>query len=590
MQSSDNIALDARKSGKMPLIEDFENTLKLRLNQDKPSGEEGKDTAPIPSELQPGAEKSGMGICVVADVYEQPGEIDAASSVPESQTWCGAGLQTGIVADDGQKQADADIKPVSNQLTQFVQCAPAPSPAMGVVATGDNPGQNAQQGVSQQIQVVLSQSNADQSAALTTAGGTGIQQGDEHPAVSKTEPPVVSKAEPPVVSEAEPEQIVDSPGADGGRLAGDAATIPPRFVDNAGGMTVLANPPQTAPDKPAEPANQQNRVEDTESAGLTNQPASVQSRVQLESLSVETVTSGGVHPPSSIVSSEMRDEGAGDSRTSASAVESHWVWSKGDARQSPGNQPGAGGLAEKLGIETVELFSEKNNSQKSDSSDGSDSGNGTPQFVRGQMTAFDTGEVVAGNRPIAADHNAAAAKNDSLPDTAAAIREQIYQSIQGSQQGSRQIVIQLNPPELGRVSIKFSERGNELTGLLEATNPQTRAEIRQAIPEIIRSLEQAGISIRRLDVTLSDASDKSGLQRQSAQQSFRDNTSQDLWGQSGQHAFQDAGGNHTSHDSFLAPTYAGDTAGIPRGTSLDSHQYSPSDLSGESDNTLDVLL
>jgi hypothetical protein len=134
------------------------------------------------------------------------------------------------------------------------------------------------------------------------------------------------------------------------------------------------------------------------------------------------------------------------------------------------------------------------------------------------------------------------------------------------------------------VSVKFSEQGNELTGLLEATNPQTRAEIRQAVPEIIRSLEELGVSIKRLDVVLSDLSDKSNLPRQSAQQSLRDNSSQDLLWQSGQHGFQDAGGNRPSHDSFVAPAYLGNTAGASRETSLGSHQ------SSSSDNLLDVLI
>jgi flagellar hook-length control protein FliK len=155
----------------------------------------------------------------------------------------------------------------------------------------------------------------------------------------------------------------------------------------------------------------------------------------------------------------------------------------------------------------------------------------------------------------------------------------ICQSVQASiQQGNSQITIHLNPPELGRVSVKFTERGNELTGLLEVTNPQTRAEIRHAIPEIIRSLEQSGISVKHIDVTLSD------LPRQPAQESFRDNSSGDLWQQFGNQGFQNPGGNQSSPDSFVTPTYSGNGAAVHNDTSFGPRQSSPSN------NLLDVLI
>ena len=73
-----------------------------------------------------------------------------------------------------------------------------------------------------------------------------------------------------------------------------------------------------------------------------------------------------------------------------------------------------------------------------------------------------------------------------------------------SQEGqNQQITIQLNPPELGKVLIKFQEQDNQITGLLEVSKTQTRIEIEQAIPQIIRSLQDSGIQIKRLDVALS---------------------------------------------------------------------------------------
>jgi len=82
------------------------------------------------------------------------------------------------------------------------------------------------------------------------------------------------------------------------------------------------------------------------------------------------------------------------------------------------------------------------------------------------------------------------------------IQESVHSSFsQGGQ--NQQITVQLNPPELGKVLIKFQEQDNQITGLLEVSKTQTRIEIEQAIPQIIRGLQDSGIQIRRLDVVLS---------------------------------------------------------------------------------------
>ena len=161
----------------------------------------------------------------------------------------------------------------------------------------------------------------------------------------------------------------------------------------------------------------------------------------------------------------------------------------------------------------------------------------------------------------------------------ATIAEQLQTSISGSlRRGGQQLTVQLEPPELGRVSIKFTERSNELSGLLEATRPETRAQIRQAIPELIRSLEQSGINIKRLDVTLSDSS------KQSPQQSLRDNSSQQLLEQSGHQNFHGRGENYDGDDAFVPPGYRGNIAQFGQDTSSQQLQFS------SSNEMLDVLV
>jgi flagellar hook-length control protein FliK len=110
-------------------------------------------------------------------------------------------------------------------------------------------------------------------------------------------------------------------------------------------------------------------------------------------------------------------------------------------------------------------------------------------------------------------------ENNLPSDISADVGKQILESIQNSlpqQDGDRHVAIRLNPPELGKVFIKFQEENNELIGLMEVSKREIRFEIEQALPEIIRNLSEYGIQIRRLDVTLTEAdrSDQEALGNQ----------------------------------------------------------------------------
>jgi flagellar hook-length control protein FliK len=122
---------------------------------------------------------------------------------------------------------------------------------------------------------------------------------------------------------------------------------------------------------------------------------------------------------------------------------------------------------------------------------------------------------------------------NSSRDVSADIGRQIFESLQKSisQQGvDRQITIRLNPPELGKVFIKFQQHDNELTGLMEVSKNQTRFEIEQTLPHVIRNLADSGIHIKRLEVMLSNeqqsgqgTSSNQSLQSGGSQQQYSNN-------------------------------------------------------------------
>jgi len=175
----------------------------------------------------------------------------------------------------------------------------------------------------------------------------------------------------------------------------------------------------------------------------------------------------------------------------------------------------------------------------------------------GHMFAGNSVQPTITEQSVSAD-TTKAANGSSLNDLAASVGKQIMESINASLgQGGRQITIHLNPPELGKVSIKFQEQGDQITGLLEVSKAQTRAEIQQALPQIVRDLQDAGIQVKRLEVVLSEP-DLSG------QQAYKDQSlaaGQDNWYQEQGHqgpANHGTQGNIFSNEWLInANNYAG---------------------------------
>ena len=160
------------------------------------------------------------------------------------------------------------------------------------------------------------------------------------------------------------------------------------------------------------------------------------------------------------------------------------------------------------------------------------SGNNAAAYIAEQTTVFPEA-VKADNMPA----------QNSPSDVSASITEQILESINSSssqQAGTQQITIRLNPPELGKVFIKFEEQENQITGLLEVSKAQTRYEVEQALPHIIQNLADSGIQVRRLEVMLTN---------QNEQQSYRDELLQD--GTFQQHHDFPEGSNPDNHDTVV---------------------------------------
>ncbi|MBN1796415.1 MAG: flagellar hook-length control protein FliK [Sedimentisphaerales bacterium] len=99
-----------------------------------------------------------------------------------------------------------------------------------------------------------------------------------------------------------------------------------------------------------------------------------------------------------------------------------------------------------------------------------------------------------------------------------AVSEQIQASISNSvKQGENKITINLNPPELGRVSIKLQEENGQITGLLEFSKPETKSEVQQLLPQLVKSLQDSGVAVKKLDVV------QTSIDNSTTYQQYRDN-------------------------------------------------------------------
>jgi len=200
--------------------------------------------------------------------------------------------------------------------------------------------------------------------------------------------------------------------------------------------------------------------------------------------------------------------------------------SGGNGKESPraGNKLSDNPTVQELNVTVVQVSTgQTKNRGSSASNDSSDS---------------DLEKILSHNNPqtpvTEQSHNSAeGAKTASLPgqtspssvsvDIGKQILEPIHSSL--SREGQdQQITIRLNPPELGKVFIKFDEQDSQIIGLLEVSKPQTRIEIQQVLPQIIQNLQNSGIHIKRLEVVLSEG-------EQPEQEALKDQSLQNGWTQ-----------------------------------------------------------
>jgi flagellar hook-length control protein FliK len=150
---------------------------------------------------------------------------------------------------------------------------------------------------------------------------------------------------------------------------------------------------------------------------------------------------------------------------------------------------------------------------------------GTEGTTTPELRVSTVGETSVSSHRVGSQTQSQTTAHASSPQTPAqSVGEQILDSVRASMaNGDRQVSIRLLPPELGTVVVRFQERGEQLTGVVEVANSDTRREVERALPQVVRSLQEAGVQVRRVEVVTADQPDNRNM--------GGENLPQDVWQQ-----------------------------------------------------------
>jgi flagellar hook-length control protein FliK len=113
----------------------------------------------------------------------------------------------------------------------------------------------------------------------------------------------------------------------------------------------------------------------------------------------------------------------------------------------------------------------------------------------GSTTQTNTVNAVSG-----VQSTAAASRTDGLAQPQSPAQQIIDAARAPDVSPSSQINLTLNPDQLGRVRISFQQENGEITGMIEVEKAQTRYDIEKDIPQIVASLQDSGMQVKKIDV------------------------------------------------------------------------------------------
>lgn len=288
------------------------------------------------------------------------------------------------------------------------------------------------------------------------------------------------------------------------------AALSPQPVVLAAYNTVLD--PQIAkaanPDQPAQAPTQNGAAADLPkpTGGSENQTAvplqaSVPQNVQATPQNVQTVPQSvqavpqSVRPPP-VDSGQRADEAAEKATPTPAPV--------------PASQIPQGRVVETNRLERPQASGTSRAVQTSDASAVSVApAPGTPESERSgpqsflQVTGLQPGQAAPAEGPSAPGASTAAAPADPKTEVPRQVLDQIAQAVRAEPgPAGRQVVIHLNPPELGSVRMTFRSDGDGVRCSLQVESAHTFHQIQHEVPALAGRLADSGVHFKGIEITL----------------------------------------------------------------------------------------
>jgi len=100
----------------------------------------------------------------------------------------------------------------------------------------------------------------------------------------------------------------------------------------------------------------------------------------------------------------------------------------------------------------------------------------------------------------------------ALPEETSVVNQIANYLQTGGLRAGQEIVIRLNPPDLGRVRLSLQVQGKDLCGLVEVDNRRALGELQREAPILVSRLADSGVNLRRMEIVLNDPSQQAGTE------------------------------------------------------------------------------
>jgi len=110
-------------------------------------------------------------------------------------------------------------------------------------------------------------------------------------------------------------------------------------------------------------------------------------------------------------------------------------------------------------------------------------------------------------RPIAAAEPGQFTQvSQSDPDQDVPVVDQVVRPLQGGPaRVGQQMIVRLNPPELGRVRLTLRAEGSDIRGVVEVENSRVLSELQRDAGQLAARLADGGVQLRRLEFVMNDS-------------------------------------------------------------------------------------